>query len=280
MRALTRRGILAAVASIVLGLGLAAVDAVSTSVGESTRAPRDPQRAGSALRSSLPTSTDSTAVDWAPPQELAARAGFAVGTLGPPPPPLDADPVSLPASVAAFARDHGEPADATLGRLRIPRLEVDAPIGARIVGDDSVLPNPAGPADAVWYDFAQWPGFGGGIGGGGNAVLAAHVDFVGRVPYAGVKFQGHGIFFNLRRLEPGDVIEIEAGGQRLRYAVIWSRELAAADGAAWTEVLSAGVDLDSITLITCGGEFDSETRSYQSRTVVRAVRGPWLSPTR
>jgi LPXTG-site transpeptidase (sortase) family protein len=85
-----------------------------------------------------------------------------------------------------------------------------------------------------------------------------------------VRYQGIGVFFNVNKLSPGDIIEVDYRGQALRYAVEWRRQLGEAED--WDPVLSANGERDSITLITCSGDFDIQTRSYDARTVVRAVR--------
>lgn len=61
-------------------------------------------------------------------------------------------------------------------------------------------------------------------------------------------------------------------GETLRYAVESQRQVAAADSGAWGEILSSDVEQDTITLITCGGQFNTAARSYLDRIVVRAVR--------
>ncbi|MYB42663.1 MAG: class F sortase, partial [Chloroflexi bacterium] len=163
----------------------------------------------------------------------------------------------------------GEAPDATLGRMRIPIIGVDAALGQRLVSGGQ-MQNPTGPSDVVWYDLSLWEGLGGAPGAGGNAVFSGHVDYRARIPWANARYQGDGIFRNLPLLAPGDVIEIEIGGQTLRYAVIWQRQVKANSSTA--EILTADVPVDSITLITCGGDFDSTTRSYEDRIVIRAER--------
>ncbi len=144
-----------------------------------------------------------------------------------------------------FKRKYGDPPDATLGRIRIPAVGVDAALGARIVGPDGELPLPWGPADVVWYDFSGQPGYGGALGGRGNAIFAGHVDYADRVPYAGVMYRGLGVFSSLDLLAADDLIEIETGGRVLR---------------------------DSVTLITCAGAFDFTTLEYSDRLVIRGTR--------
>jgi LPXTG-site transpeptidase (sortase) family protein len=123
----------------------------------------------------------------------------------------------------------------------------------------------------VWYEFAANSGLGGVPGGGDNAIFAGHVDRNGPVEYAGVHYTGPGVFFLLDRVGEGDVVEVSAGGKTLRYTVIWAREVAVDDD--WDAMFSSKVLGDTITLVTCAGEFDYDTDTYSSRLVVRAVRG-------
>jgi LPXTG-site transpeptidase (sortase) family protein len=167
---------------------------------------------------------------------------------------------------------YGDPADATYGRMRIPAIGVDAPIGVRVVGADGAMPDPTGPSDVVWYDFQNMPGFGGVPGAGHNAVFAAHVDRAAYLDYAGVNYIGAGIFYSLSDLDPGDLIELDIGGNTLYYIVAWRQTVSASD-TQWADYLTSDVGIDSITLITCGGQFDAETHGYTKRTLVRATRG-------
>ena len=185
-------------------------------------------------------------------------------------PPQPATPTV--SSLSELDRRFGEAPDATLGRLRIPVLGVDAPLGQRYVA--AAMPNPTGPGDVVWYDFSEWAGLGGVPGGGANAVFSGHVDYNYPISWAEAHYRGRGVFYDLRLLSPGDVIEVEVGGKVLRYAVTWTRQVKA-DGpdTEWLPILTGDVTADSITLITCGGDFDVGTKSYIDRFIVRAERG-------
>ncbi len=168
-------------------------------------------------------------------------------------------------------RRYGEAPDATLGRLRIPVLGVDAAVGRRYV--DAKMPNPTGPGDVVWYDFSEWDGLGGVPGGGGNAVFSGHVDYNLQIPWAEAHYRGEGVFYALNLLSPGDVIEVEVGGKVMQYTVKWTRQVEAnGPDNVWLPILSGDVSVDSITLITCGGEFDVATKTYRDRFIVRAER--------
>lgn len=169
-----------------------------------------------------------------------------------------------------FIEGYGYPADATFAELRIPKLGVDAQVASRYVGGDGVMPNPEGPAEVVWYDMSLWPGMGGVPGGGGNAVFSGHVDYDYAVGYAGVHYRGQGVFSQLEKLVEGDIIEVEYGGETLRYAVTSMLQLNA-NGGDWGAVWAHG-DGDMVTLYTCGGEFDYNSREYSDRVVVHARR--------
>ena len=167
--------------------------------------------------------------------------------------------------------EYGEPPDATWGRLRIPSIGIDAGISYRWVDADGQMPDPSGPGDVAWYDFAGWNGYGGYPGAGNNAVFAGHVDRNGPVDYAGVHYSGPGVFSGLWQLPPGSEIYVEVeGGSSLLYTVAWVKDVGLGDD--WKSVVSSETGgVDSITLITCSGDFDAENHAYSHRTIVRAV---------
>ena len=199
-----------------------------------------------------------------------AGAGFP----GPPPiPTAEPTPDPVVRSLERLRAEHGESPDATHGRLRIPALGVDAPLGVRAVGEDGVMTNPSGPDDVVWYDLSAWDGLGGAPGKGGNAVFAGHVDRTAWLDWAGVEYSGLAVFFYLDNLTPGQQIEVEMDGATHTYTVQWIRPVAASSGE-WAEIFGPDpTGADAITLITCGGDFNAVEGSYASRVVVRAVAG-------
>jgi hypothetical protein len=224
------------------------------------------------IRTATPTVTAAATTTPTPtPTPRATSTATATPSATPTETPEPAPTTPIVGSINDLHAEFGEPPSATLGRLRVQALGIDAPLGQSSVGGDGKMPNPAGPSDAVWYDFTSWDGFGGSIGSGQNAIFSGHVDYAAHVAYAGVDFRGRGVFFGLALLSPGDVIEVDSGGETLRYAVSWRRQVGAA-ASDWAEILSSDVPVDSITLITCGGEFNSAEQSYLDRVVVRAER--------
>jgi LPXTG-site transpeptidase (sortase) family protein len=147
-------------------------------------------------------------------------------------------------------RGAGEPARGEfLGdRLIIPKINVDAPFSLKVVPNPGgQMPNPNGPEDVAYYDFGAWPGLGGLPLAGGNVVLAGHVDYIN---------YGPAVFWDLDKLEVGDRVQIRMkDGTLVEYAIEFNKHIEASD-ANW-EAIVAGTADESITLITCGGEFSA-----------------------
>jgi LPXTG-site transpeptidase (sortase) family protein len=141
-------------------------------------------------------------------------------------------------------------------RLIIPKIGVDAPFTYKLVGGDGQMPNPNGPSDVAYYDFANWPGLGGLPGKGGNVVLAGHVDYIRHGP---------AVFWDLSKLVAGDRVQIKMkDGSVLEYEIVFNKTITVGE-ADWTAIV-AGTDPESLTMITCGGEF--EAGHYSDRQIV------------
>jgi LPXTG-site transpeptidase (sortase) family protein len=156
------------------------------------------------------------------------------------------------------ARGTGEAGRGEFGgtKLVIPKIGIEADFSVKEVGTDGQMPNPNGPTDVAYYDFSQWPGLGGVPGKGGNIVMAGHVDYIR---------YGPAVFWRLHELEVGDTIEIQmADGTTATYKVEFNKQLDAS-AADWTPIVEATAD-ESITLITCGGQF--EAGHYNNRQIV------------
>jgi hypothetical protein len=137
-------------------------------------------------------------------------------------------------------------------RLRIPRIAVDAPVQEVGLDARGELVIPTNGDYVVWYGASAPPGL------PGNSVFAGHVDWGGRLA----------VFARLKDLVAGDEIEtVATDGTTRRFVVreLWSFET----GAAPLELVYGPTATPSVTLITCGGVFDSRTRDYSLRIVVR-----------
>lgn len=156
-------------------------------------------------------------------------------------------------------------------RLVISKYNINAPLSYKTVGADGVMPNPNGSDDVAYYNFAAWPGKGGAPGQGGNSVFAGHVDS-GRVACKNgtVPPPCQAVFWDIGKLAIGDEIEVVIGANTFRYRVSSNAPVNAETGD-WDSIVSARAQ-ETITLITCGGDFNPTTREYTHRQVVVATR--------
>lgn len=176
-------------------------------------------------------------------------------------------------SIEELVAEFGHPDGYDFAQIRIPKLGVATPVGYSFVSvDGGQMDVPEGPATTFWYDLSEYGDiYGGYPGEGKNAIFSGHVDIASYLPYADVTYVGPGVFSNLSLLTPGDRIFVDIDGQTLEYQVVWRRQIAAASNE-WGDIWSSDVEVDSITLYTCGGEFDISSASYIDRIVLRAER--------
>ena len=147
---------------------------------------------------------------------------------------------------------------APIERLVVEKAKIDAPVDVMGVDSAGVMQSPANATDVAWYNFSAHPGF------GGNAVFAGHVDYI-RV--------GPAVFWNLKDVEAGDLIEVLLqDGTVYKYAVNFKQQFDAA--TAPVDQIVGPTPGETVTLITCGGTFNSATHQYDKRLVVRAERVP------
>lgn len=141
--------------------------------------------------------------------------------------------------------------------LSIPILGVSAHVETKSTDANNVMQSPDDPFNVAWYDFTAPPGT------VGNAVFAGHVDYVG---------VGKTVFWNLSTLRKGDEVSyIAPDGNLLRYRV--TRTATAASNDAANQYVGP-TSAEIITLITCIGNFDRPTLSYDQRFIVQAERIP------
>lgn len=122
---------------------------------------------------------------------------------------------------------------------------------------DGVMVNPSGPWVVAWYRQTAT------LGEQGNVVMAGHVDFWN---------VGPSVFFNVRDLVEGDEIVLTGeDDSTYTYAVDWVETFLMEDlTSGMLEEVTGHTETRSVTLITCGGEFDYVNGEYLSRMVVRA----------
>ncbi len=165
----------------------------------------------------------------------------------------DAD-LSLPPAkgidelAAAAASSEPVPTTITVERLGLTGTTVLA-VG---VEDNGEMTEPP-PLDVGWYRFGPRPGE------AGSAVLAGHIAS-GGIP---------GAFRHLDRLEPGDLVTVGFDDSSSQTWVV--DELFQVDKIDLPfDTLFARSGPPKLALITCGGEFDYDARSYEDNIVVTA----------
>ena len=174
-------------------------------------------------------------------------------------------PVILAASRVA-APEPAPPAESVAPvELQIDSVGVDAPIELGAV-TDGAMQDPSGPWVVSWYDQL------GKIGEGGNVVMAGHVDYYNAGPDG---TPGPAVFWDVRDLPPGDIVRVVGeDGKNYEYAVQWTQAFSAAE--LTPDVIQQDIVGDTgdetLTLITCGGDFDPATGEYLQRWVVRATK--------
>jgi hypothetical protein len=138
--------------------------------------------------------------------------------------------------------------------IEIPRLGLAGPLDALGVADDGELLAPDDPARAGWYTGGVVPGE------VGPAIVGGHVD----------SRRGPGVFFGLRSLRRDDVVEItRSDGRVARFSVTDVQQVAKEQFP--TAAVYGPTPRPELRLITCGGRFDREARSYTDNVVVEAV---------
>lgn len=139
-------------------------------------------------------------------------------------------------------------------RLSIPAIGVVAPI-IRVGVEVSTgrMEVPADISTVGWYRFGPAPG------AAGSSLLVGHVSGTG----------GLGVFFRLREMEPGDVLQVRFAGGRGRAFTVVGRRSYDKDRVPPAIFIRRGDPV--ITLITCGGAFDPATGHYVDNVMVFAV---------
>lgn len=137
-------------------------------------------------------------------------------------------------------------------RVTIPAIGVDAPLVPVGLKADGAVATPEHGL-AGWYEPGPRPG------DRGAAVLLAHVDS---------KADGPDVFFRLRELKPGDRVSVAYHDATTTFVVTDTEQVA--KSALPTERIWAPSKRPVLRLITCGGRFDEQARSYRDNVIVYA----------
>ena len=136
--------------------------------------------------------------------------------------------------------------------LKIPKIGVDAPIESVGLDSGGAMGSPSNPFWTGWFDQGILPGE------PGNAVIDGHLDWA---------TVGAAVFWNLRKLGPGDKVEVEMPLKRILTFVVTHSASYPYNNAPLNEIFGP-TDIPNLNLITCNGVFDRTTRNYNQRLVV------------
>ena len=146
--------------------------------------------------------------------------------------------------------DTGRPALLTLPSLRV--TAVVQPVSSA----DGVLAVPEDPAQVGWWSAGARP-----AAANGSTVIDGHIDSA---------VLGEGALFRLAELEPGDPVEVRSTTGTVVHYQVQARRVYEKSQGLPAEVFDQEVT-PRLVLISCGGPFDSEARTYPDNIVVYAV---------
>ncbi len=144
---------------------------------------------------------------------------------------------------------YGPPPPAPVA-LRIPAIGVAQSLSTLGLNPDRTVQVPT--------DFQQpgWFGLGPAPGQDGSAVILGHVD----------SYQGPAVFFRLATLKPGDQIEVTRADKTVAHFAVTSMATYPKNEFPAQQVYGSH-GYSALQLVTCGGKFDTTTRSYLSNVV-------------
>lgn len=170
------------------------------------------------------------------PRSLAAPAASPSASGGPAPAPRVVNPVVARSAPVT---------------LRIPALGLTVPVSKLGLNRDGTAQVPTNFQVPGWYRLGPSPGQ------LGSAIILGHVD----------SYQGPAVFFRLRSLQPGDHVEVTLADGVITYFVV--RAVVMYPKAHFpTRLVYGSHGYSGLQLVTCGGVFDTQTRSYLSNVVV------------
>ncbi|WP_049821283.1 class F sortase [Kineococcus radiotolerans] len=139
-------------------------------------------------------------------------------------------------------------------RLEVPALGVDAPVVPVGVDGAGALAVPDDPRVVGWYRWGPVPGE------AGNAVLAGHVD---------TRDAGPGALFDLQDVADGMLVRVTSSDGSVSEHAVTARRSYPKDELPTGE-LFARQGPPQLVLVTCGGDFDPRTGTYEDNVVVTA----------
>jgi LPXTG-site transpeptidase (sortase) family protein len=146
--------------------------------------------------------------------------------------------------------------------IRIPSIQVEAPIVSVGLRDDGLMDAPKTAREAGWFSLGFVPGE------QGNAVITGHLDTASGKP---------AVFAELWRVAPGDTVEIVRHDGTSRVFRVMKLHAYAPQEAPLAELFGSASGA-YLNLITCNGAWDEAAQSYNQRLVVFTKEIPSAHP--
>ncbi len=222
------------------------------------RSRRPSARLAAALAAVVLAALGAVSIGWAATHQQGPPPAPAVS--GPAAPTLAAGP-PLPATVSPPAPTGAQPSSPPV-TLRIAAIGVSSPVDQVGLNPDRTMEVPA--KGTPGYDHAAWFRYSVAPGRQGPSVIIGHVDS---------REGGPSVFYDLGGLRPGDRAEVAlADGATVAFEVTDVRRVPKT--AFPTALVYGPTPGPELRLITCGGSFDDDARSYADNTVVFARESP------
>ena len=141
-------------------------------------------------------------------------------------------------------------------RIRLDRLGIDMRVTAEGLDARGAMALPANAAEAGWYRYS--PGL---AAQKGATVIAAHIDS---------RHDGIGPFSRLKNATAGDTITVYGSdGSEVAYTVTQLRQVGKIDAPMADVFDTSGAP--RLSVVTCGGAFNSQTGHYLDNVIVTAT---------
>ena len=134
--------------------------------------------------------------------------------------------------------------------LRIPAIGVDVSLPTLGLNADHTVQVPTDFQQAGWFGLGPSPGQ------TGSAVILGHVD----------SYTGPAVFFQIRKLRAGDQVNVSLADGAIAHFEVSAVAMYAKDQFPAQQVYAPHGG-SALQLVTCGGTFDTHTRSYLSNIV-------------
>lgn len=134
--------------------------------------------------------------------------------------------------------------------LRIPAIGVDVSLSTLGLNADHTVQVPTDFQQAGWFGLGPSPGQ------TGSAVILGHVD----------SYTGPAVFFQIRTLRAGDQVNVSLADGAIAHFQVSAVAMYAKDQFPAQQVYAPHGG-SALQLVTCGGTFDTHTRSYLSNIV-------------